>query len=75
MQNKGSLSSLCLTFLHFHFVFFHTRPFNPASMSLARTMATFSPIAVFSVMSTEVSDVMSNTGLLSFSSRMVIETC
>lgn len=52
-----------------------TNPFNPASLSLARTTATFFPMGMFSVTSTDVSDVMSNTGLLSFSSRMVIETC
>lgn len=52
-----------------------TSPFNSASLSLASTTATFSPLGVFSAMSTEVSDVMSNTGLLSFSSKMVIETC
>lgn len=75
MESKGSV--------HFHLHHFSssvsssvlTSPFCPASLSLARTTATFSPMGVFSVMSTEVSDVMSNTGLLSFSSRMVIETC
>lgn len=52
-----------------------TSPFNLASLSLPRTTATFFPMAVFSGMPTEVSEVMSNSGLLSFSSRMVIETC
>lgn len=57
------------------FLFFLTSPFNPASLSLPSTTATFFPMGEFSAMSTEVSDVMSNSGLLSFSSKMVIETC
>lgn len=52
-----------------------TVPFFPASLSLPSTVATFSPMGVFSGTLTDVSDVMSNSGLLSLSSRMVIETC
>ena len=51
-----------------------TIPLAAASLSLPRTVATLTPMGVFSKMLTDVSDVMSNSGLLSFSSRMVIDT-
>ena len=51
-----------------------TIPLAAASLSRPRTVATLTPMGVFSRMLTDVSDVMSNSGLLSFSSRMVIDT-
>lgn len=56
-------------------VLFLTSPFKLASRSLARTTATLLPSGVFSRMFTDVSDVMSNSGLLSFSSSIVMDTC
>ncbi len=52
-----------------------TSPFLPASLSRANITATLWPIGVSSGISTDKSEVMSNSGLLSFSSRMVIDTC
>lgn len=52
-----------------------TSPFLPASLSRAVTMATLWPMGVSSGTFTVKSDVRSNSGLLSFSSRMVMDTC
>lgn len=52
-----------------------TSPFLPASLSRANTTATLRPMVVSSGIDTDKSEVMSNSGLLSFSSRMVIDTC
>lgn len=52
-----------------------TCPLLPASGSRARTTATRLPTALSSATLTEESEVMSNWGLLSFSSRTVMVTC
>lgn len=52
-----------------------TCPLFPASGSLAKTRAIRRPTGLSSEMLTEESEVMSNCGLLSFSSNMVIVTC